>query len=164
MDRAAWQVTVHAVSKSPTQLSDLSLLHSKKANKINRYIFMPRIYPGMDTRVKANYSQFSLVQSLSFVGLLWPHGLQHAASLPYPSPTPGVCSNSCLLNQWCHPNHLILCLPLLLPSIFPSIRVFSNESVLCIWWPKYWSFSFNISPSNEYSGLIFQWIFRTDFL
>ena len=55
-------------------------------------------------------------------------------------------------------NHLILCCPLLLlPSIFPSIRVFSNESVLCIRWPKYWSFS--ISPSNEYSGLIF---FRMD--
>ena len=52
-------------------------------------------------------------------------------------------------------NHLILCHPLLLlPSIFPNIRVFSNESVLCIRWPKYWSFSFNISPSNEYSGLI----------
>ena len=51
-------------------------------------------------------------------------------------------------------NHLILCLPLLLPSIFPGIRVFSNESVLCTSWPKYWSFSFNISPSNEYSGLI----------
>ena len=51
-------------------------------------------------------------------------------------------------------NHLILCHPLLLPSIFPSIRVFSNESTLCIRWPKYWSFSFSISPSNEYSGLI----------
>jgi len=52
-------------------------------------------------------------------------------------------------------NHLILCHPLLLlPSIFPSVRVFSNESVLCIRWPKYWSFSFSISPSNEYSGLI----------
>ena len=51
-------------------------------------------------------------------------------------------------------NHLILCCPLLLlPSIFTSIRVFSNESVLCIWWPKYWSVSFSISPSNEYSGL-----------
>ena len=53
-------------------------------------------------------------------------------------------------------SHLILCHPLLLlPSIFPSIRVFSSESALCIRWPKYWSFSFNISPSNEYSGLIF---------
>ena len=52
-------------------------------------------------------------------------------------------------------NHLILCRPLLLlPSIFPSIKVFSNESVYCIRWPKYWSFSFRISPSNEYSGLI----------
>ena len=59
-------------------------------------------------------------------------------------------------------NHLILCHPLLLPaSIFPSIRVFSNESVLCISWPKYWSFSFNISPSNEFSGLI---SFRMDWL
>ena len=55
---------------------------------------------------------------------------------------------------WVSDNHLILCRPLLLPSIFPSIRVFFNESVLCIWWPKYWSFSFSISPSNEYSGLI----------
>ena len=52
-------------------------------------------------------------------------------------------------------NHLILCHSLLLPSIFPSIRIFSNESVLCIRWPKYWSFSFSISPSSEHSGLIF---------
>ena len=59
-------------------------------------------------------------------------------------------------------NHPILCYPLLLlPSIFPSIRVFSNESVLCIRWPKYWSFSFSISPSNEYLGLI---CFRIDWL
>ena len=62
-------------------------------------------------------------------------------------------------------NHLILCHPLLrLPSIFPSIRVFSNESVLRIRWPKYWSFSFNISPSNEYSGLISFTIDWLDFL
>ena len=58
-------------------------------------------------------------------------------------------------------NHLILCCPLLLASIFPSIRVFSNESVLCIRWPKCWSFSFSISPSSEYSGLI---SFRMDWL
>ena len=59
-------------------------------------------------------------------------------------------------------NHLILCCPLLLlPSIFPSIRVFSNESILCIRWPKYWSFSYSISPSNEYTGLI---SFRIDWL
>ena len=58
-------------------------------------------------------------------------------------------------------NHLILCHPLLLPSIFPSIRAFSNESTLCTRWPEHWSFSFSISPSNEYSGLIF---FRIDWL
>ena len=58
-------------------------------------------------------------------------------------------------------NHLILCHPLLLLSIFPSIRVFSNKSALCIRWPKYWSFSFSISPSNEYSEVI---SFRMDFL
>ena len=81
------------------------------------------------------------------------HGLQHAR-LPCPSLSPGVCSNSSI--ELVRPsNHLILCRPLLLlPSIFPSIRVFSNESFLHIRWPKYWSFSFSISPSNEYSGLI----------
>ena len=81
---------------------------------------------------------------------LWPHGLQHARP-PCPSPTHGVHPDPCPLSQWCHPT---ICHPLLLPSIFPSIRVFSNESALCIWWPKYWSFSFSISPSSEYSGLI----------
>ena len=83
---------------------------------------------------------------------LRPHGLQHARP-PCPLPTPRVYSNSCPLLVM-PPNHLILCHPLLLPSIIPSIRVFSNESALCIRWPQYWSFSFSISPSNEYSGLI----------
>ena len=85
---------------------------------------------------------------------LQPHGLKHAR-LPCPSLSPRVYSNSCPLSQWCHPTISILCHPLLLlPSIFPSSRVFSSESVLCIRWSKYWSFSFNISPSNEYSGFI----------
>ena len=76
--------------------------------------------------------------------------------------TPGVYANSCTFESVMLSNHLILCCPLLLlPSIFPSIRVFSNESVLHIRWPKYWSFSFYISPSNEYSGLI---SFRMDWL
>ena len=89
------------------------------------------------------------------------HGLEHSR-LPCPSPTPGVYPNSCPLSRWCHPNHLILCHPLLLlPSIFPSIRVFSNESALRIRWPKYWSSSFNISPSSEHPGLI---SFRRDWL
>ena len=66
-----------------------------------------------------------------------------------------VCWNSCPLSQWWPSNHLILCHPLLLfPSIFPRIRVFSNESALCIRWPRYQSFRFSISPSSEYPGLI----------
>ena len=97
-------------------------------------------------------AQFScLVMSDS----LWPQGLQHTR-LPCPSPTPRAHSNSCPSSQQCHPTiYLTLCHPLLLlPSISPIIGVFSNESVLYIRWPKYWSFSFSISPSNEYSGLI----------
>ena len=98
--------------------------------------------------------QFSSVQFSSVTQLcptLQSHGLQHAG-FPRPSPTPGACSK---IKSVMPSNHLILCHPLLLPpSIFPSIRVFSNESVLRIMWPKYWSFSFSISPSIEYSGLI----------
>ena len=86
---------------------------------------------------------------------LQPHGLHHTR-LPCPSLSPGVCSNSCPSN---HP--ILCCLLLLLPSVFPSIRVFSNESALCIRWPKYWSCSFNISPPIEHSGLI---SFRMDWL
>ena len=93
---------------------------------------------------------------------LWPHGLQHAR-LPCPSLSPVECSNSYPLSQWVTPsNRLILCHPLLfLTSIFPSIRVFSNDSPLRIRWQKYGSFSFSISPSNEHSGLT---SFRMDWL
>ena len=102
--------------------------------------------------------QFSSVQSLSQVRLSATLGLQHARPL---------CNSWSLVKpvstELAMPsNHLILCHPLLLPpSIFPSIRVFSNESVLHIRWPKYWSFSFSTSPSSEYSGLI---SFRMDWL
>ena len=92
---------------------------------------------------------------------LQPHGLKHAR-LPCSSPAPGACSNSCSLSQWCHPTILSSVIPLLfLSSTFPSIRVFSKQSALHIWWPKYYSFSFSINPSNEYSGLI---SFRIDWL
>ena len=100
------------------------------------------------------FSLFSSVQLLSCVQLfVTPWTAAHQASLS-------------ITNSWSllklmsielvmPSNHFILCCPLfLLPSIFPSIRVFSNESVLSIKWPKYWSFSFSISPANEYSGLI----------
>ena len=83
---------------------------------------------------------------------LWPHGPQHTRP-PCPSPTPRVYSNSCPLSQWCHATISSSVIPFssCLQS-FPPI--FPNESVLRIRWPKYCSFSFNISPSNEYSGLI----------
>ena len=98
------------------------------------------------------HTYFSSVHSV-VSSSLWPHGLQHTR-LPCPSATPGTCSNSCPSSRWCHPA-ILSCRPLLLlPSIFPNIRVFSNESVLHIRWPKYWSFSFSISPSNENPGLI----------
>ena len=100
-----------------------------------------------------------LLLSCSFMSdSLQPHGLHHSR-LPYPSPSPGVCLNSCPVMP---SNRLVLCHPLLLlSSIFPSIRVFSNGLALRIRWPKYWSFSFNISPSNEHSELI---SFRMDWL
>ena len=105
--------------------------------------------------------QLSSVQSLSSVRLFaTPWTAAHQASL-------SITNSQSLLKlmsiELVMPsNHLILCHPLLfLPSIFPSIRVFSNESVLCIRWPKYWSFSFSISPSSEYSGLI---SFKLDWL
>ena len=106
-------------------------------------------------------SQFSLVQLLSHVWLFaTPWTVARQASLSI--------TNSCSLLKLMSielvmpSNHLILSFPLLfLPSIFPSIRFFSKESVLCIRWPEYWSFSFNISPSYEYSGLI---SFRMDWL
>ena len=111
--------------------------------------------------MKPTSVQFSSVQLLSRVQLfVTPWTAAHQASLS-------------ITNCWSLPkpmsielvmpsNHLILCRPLLLlPSIFPSIRVFSNKSALRIRWPKYWSFSFNISPSNEYPGLI---SFRMDWL
>ena len=85
---------------------------------------------------------------------LRPHGPQHARP-PCPSPIPGVYSNSCPVSQWCHSTISSSIIPFfLLPSIFPSNRVFSNELALCIRWPKHWRFSLSISPSNEYSGLI----------
>ena len=90
---------------------------------------------------------------------LWPHESQHARP-PCPSPTPGVYSNS--IESVMPSSHLILSCPLLLlPPIPPSIRVFSSKSTLRMRWPKYWSFSFSISPSNEHPGLI---SFRMDWL
>ena len=107
------------------------------------------------------FSQFSSVQSLSHVQLFvtpWTTAHQASLSITNSLSSPKPMSTVSVMPS----NHLILCHPLLLlPSIVPSIRVFSNESAFCIRWPKYWSFSFNISLSNEHSGLI---SFRMDWL
>ena len=81
------------------------------------------------------------------------HGPQHSR-LPSPSLSPGACSSSCPLSWRCHPTISSCVIPFSSCLDFPSITVFSNESALCIRWPKYWSFSFSISPFNEYSGPI----------
>ena len=105
--------------------------------------------------------KFSSVQSLSRVRLFatpWTAAHQASLSITNSQSLPKLMSVELVIPS----NHLILCRSLLLPpSIFPSIRVFTNESGLCITWPKYWSFSFNISPSNEHPGLI---SFRKDWL
>ena len=97
--------------------------------------------------------QFSSVQSLSCVRLFatpWTAALHTSLSITSSRSLPKLMSTESVMPS----NHLILCCPLLLPpSIFPSIRVFTNESILCIKWPKYWNFIFSISPSNEYLGL-----------
>ena len=84
---------------------------------------------------------------------LQPHGLQYA-KLPCPSPTPRACTNSCPWSQWCHPTSHPLSSPSPPAFNLSQPQVFSSESVLPIRWPKYWSFSFSVSPSNENSGLI----------
>ena len=106
-------------------------------------------------------SRFSSVQSLSYVRLFatpWTAAHQASQSITNSQSSLKLMSIESVTPS----NHLLLCRPLLLlPSIFPSVRVFSNESALHIRWPKYWSFSFNISPSNEHPGLI---SFRMDWL
>ena len=111
--------------------------------------------------ILAQCDLFSSVQLLSHVRLFatpWTAACQASLSITNSRSPPKPMSIELVMPS----KHLILCCPfLLLPSIFPIIRIFSNESVLHIWWPKYWSFSFSISPSNEYSGLI---SFRMDWL
>ena len=114
----------------------LCILHSSSCSSV-RQVSHSVVSESVTPWTSANQASLSFTHFLSFLKLI-------SSELVMPS------------------NHLILCCPLLLlPLIFPSIRIFSNESVLCIRWPEYWSFSFSISPSNEYSGLI---SFRTDWL
>ena len=107
--------------------------------------------PEMKPQRAISSVQFSSVTQLCLTAIPWTAAHQASLSITNSQSLPKLMS----IVSVKPPNHLLLCLPLLiLPSIFPSIRVFSNESVLHIRWSKYWSFSFSISPSNEYSGLI----------
>ena len=174
MDRRAWWVAVHRVANSQTRLTDFTFtfhFHALKKEMATHSSVLAWRIPGTGEpgglrsmgshRVGHDWSDLaaaadiiSSVQSLSHVWLFatpWATACQASLS---------ITNSQCLLKfmsiELVMPsNHLFLCRSLLfLPSIFPNIRVFSKESVLYIRWPKYWSFSFSISPSNEYSGLI----------
>ena len=141
-----------SVPESPSELLPLNWTYPSKEVGHSPLLFLEFVDPWLFI---SNFTQvqFSSVQSLSCVRLFaTPLTVACQASL-------SITNSRSLLKLMSAQsvmsfNHFILCCPLLLPSIFPSIRVFSKESVLCIRGPKYWSFSFNISPSNEYSGLI----------
>ena len=154
MDRGAWRATVHGFTESDTHIG----------NKDPTCCVVPQTHTHTHTHPTQN--SFKITQMMRTAeerSVQFSHsvmsdysrcdGLQHTR-FPCLSTTPWICSNSRPSSQWCT-KHLTLCHALLLPpSIFPSISVFSNSSVIRIRWAKYWSFSFSISPFNEYSGLI----------
>ena len=134
-----------------------AIIRGKSLTLSRKLLTYFHIFLSLIQKTKSHFNGISSVQfSHSVVSdSLWPQELQHTRP-PCPSPTPGVQSFSSMESVM-PSSHLILCRPLLLqPLIFPSIRVFPNESALRIRWPKYWSFSFNISPFNEHPGLIFR--------
>ena len=154
MDREAWNAAVHGVAKSRTRLSDWTELKGFSSAFPNHF------------RPSALHNTLYNRNAL----LLLSHSVCLTPCDPMDCSMPGFPVHHQLwsllklmsINSMIPSNHLILCHPLLLlPSVFPSTRVFSSESVLPIRWPKYWSFSFSINPSNEYSGLI---SFRMDWL
>ena len=147
--------------------SSLSAIRAVSSAFLRLLIFLPAILsPAYDWKIQPSILHYVLCISVQFSrsvvsDSLRPHGPQRAR-LPCPSPTPGIYPNFMSIDSVMPSNHLFLCHPLLLPPpIFASMRVFANESVLRMRWPKYWSFSFNISPSSEHSGLI---SFRMDWL
>ena len=116
-----------------------------------RSLHGPHWFKGMKTPVSQCFSSVQFLSHVQFIATPWTAAHQAFLSVTSSQSLPKFISIELVMPS----NNLILCHPLLFPpSIFPSIRVFSNESALHIRWPKYWSFSFSISPSNEYSGLI----------
>ena len=158
MDRGACQATVHGVTKEVKMtywLNNSSNLSDVTASCLQSY--PPKYWGDCETGLLHSFH----VQSLSRVQLfVTPWTVAQQVSLSFTKSQ--ILLKLMSIDSGIPSNHLVLCCPLLhLPSIFLSIRVFSNELALCIRWPKYWSFSFSINPSNEYSGLI---SFRIDWL
>ena len=162
-DRGTWGATVHEVTEKWTRLSMHVYMPLSAILPSFLMVTEPRMNYRGDFKICAFYHHkcISSVQSLSHVWLFatpWAAARQASLSIANSQSLLKLMSIESVMPS----NHLIFCCPLLLPpSIFPSIRVFSNESALRIRWPKYWSFNFSISPSNEYSGLI---SFRMDWL
>ena len=161
MDREVWRAAAHGVARNWTRLSNWTKLNWKVPS-------MPLIsfhYHSSSWSYKnKKCCIISSVQSFSHIRLFatpWVTAHQASLSITNSQSSPKLMSIESVMTF----NHLILCHPfLLLPSIFPSIKVFSNESALCMRWPKYWSFSFNISPSKEHSGVISSRMDWLDFL
>ena len=169
MDREAWCAVIHGVAKSQTRLSYWTELNWIISNAEHPFMylfaiglfffsffffFLRNVYLRLLHTFELVCVQLSSVQSLSRVWLFvtpWTAARQASLSITNSQSFLKLMSIESVMPS----NHFILCHSLLLPpSVFPSIRVFSNESVLCIRWPKYLSFSFSISPPNEYSGLM----------
>ena len=125
--------------------------------QIGKGICQGCIWPSALFNLHAKFISVQMLSRVQFFVTLWTVARQACC----PSPISRVYSNTCPLNQWCHPTISSSVVPFSSPSIFPSIRVFSNESALLSRWPKYWSLNFNIKPSNEHSGLM---SFRIDSL
>ena len=156
--------TAESLPCSPETITTLSIGLKKKGVLMSYRVAQGTLFSVMRQprwEGSSGENQLSSVQSLSRVQLFvtpWTAAHQASLSITNSQNLLKIMSIESVMPS----NHLIFCHPLLLlPSIFPSIRVFSNESVLFIRWPKYWSFSFSISPSDEYSGLI---SFRMDWL
>ena len=147
MDREAWRVAIHGVAKSRTWLSQWTELNwgtELNWSCINLFI-------NISLTVGCFCQSVQLISHVLLFETPWTAAHQTSLSISNSQSLIKLISIKSVMPS----NHLILCHPLLLlPTTFPSIRVFSNESVLCIRWPKYWSFSFSISSSNEFSGLI----------
>ena len=156
--RGAWLAAIYGVAQSRTRLQRLSSCSSDITQEVSLLLLQEGglFSVQISSKNKKINVQFSSVVSDS----LRPHGLQHARH-PCPSPTHGVYSNSCPLSWWCHPTFSSSVIPF--SSCLQSFPATGSLQMSCSLhqWPKYWSFSFNISPSNEYSGLI---SFRMDWL